>query len=200
MTETAVYPSDCVQFDRFLNPAEQQRLFEFTLQREPEFVATSTTTNSQDYRRSRVLYRFPEFYNLMVRRIREVLPEVLAQLEITPFAIAQIEAQLTAHNDGHYYKLHNDNGSAETANRVLSYVYYFCREPQPFSGGELIVYDSRIENNFYVKADSYRAIEPRNNRIVFFRSRYLHEVLPIRCPSRQFADSRFTINGWIRQD
>jgi Rps23 Pro-64 3,4-dihydroxylase Tpa1-like proline 4-hydroxylase len=27
----------------------------------------------------------------------------------------------------------------------------------------------------------------------------MHEVLPIYCASRAFADSRFTINGWIRR-
>lgn len=36
--------------------------------------------------------------------------------------------------------------------------------------------------------------------IIFFLSRYMHEVLPVKCPSRNFADSRFTINGWIRSD
>jgi Rps23 Pro-64 3,4-dihydroxylase Tpa1-like proline 4-hydroxylase len=63
----------------------------------------------------------------------------------------------------------------------------------------LLIYDSKIENNFYVNADSYQAVEPRNNSIVFFLSRYLHEVLPVSCPSKAFADSRFTINGWVRR-
>ncbi|MGB8690572.1 MAG: proline hydroxylase, partial [Microcoleus sp.] len=34
---------------------------------------------------------------------------------------------------------------------------------------------------------------------VFFLSRYMHEVLPVSCPSKAFADSRFTINGWVRR-
>jgi SM-20-related protein len=34
---------------------------------------------------------------------------------------------------------------------------------------------------------------------VLFPSQYLHEVLPVRCPSHQFVDSRFTLNGWVRQ-
>lgn len=128
-----------------------------------------------------------------------MLPDVISKLEIPPFTISQIESQLTAHNDGNYYKLHNDNGSLETATRELSYVYYFYREPKPFSGGELRIYDSRIENNFYVAAKSSKTVEPRNNSIMFFLSRYLHEVLPVSCPSKAFADSRFTINGWVRR-
>jgi Rps23 Pro-64 3,4-dihydroxylase Tpa1-like proline 4-hydroxylase len=124
---------------------------------------------------------------------------VIARLGIASFPIGQIESQLTAHNDGHYYKAHNDSGSPDTASRELTYVYYFNREPKQFSGGELRIYDSRIENNFFIKAESYKTIEPINNSIVFFLSRYIHEVLPIRCPSQQFADSRFTINGWVRR-
>jgi Rps23 Pro-64 3,4-dihydroxylase Tpa1-like proline 4-hydroxylase len=27
----------------------------------------------------------------------------------------------------------------------------------------------------------------------------MHEVLRVSCPSQAFADSRFTINGWVRK-
>jgi Rps23 Pro-64 3,4-dihydroxylase Tpa1-like proline 4-hydroxylase len=27
----------------------------------------------------------------------------------------------------------------------------------------------------------------------------MHEVLRVSCPSKAFADSRFTINGWVRK-
>jgi len=37
------------------------------------------------------------------------------------------------------------------------------------------------------------------NSIVFFPSNYLHEVLPTRCPSGEFADSRLTYNGWLHR-
>ncbi|MBE9012911.1 2OG-Fe(II) oxygenase, partial [Pseudanabaenaceae cyanobacterium LEGE 13415] len=47
--------------------------------------------------------------------------------------------------------------------------------------------------------ESYQEIQPINNSIIFFPSHFLHEVLPVSCPSRQFADSRFTLNGWIRR-
>ena len=53
--------------------------------------------------------------------------------------------QLTAHNDGCYYKIHNDAGSEKTANREISYVYYFYQEPKAFSGGELKIYDTELK-------------------------------------------------------
>jgi SM-20-related protein len=197
--DPTVLPSDYVQLDHFLTFAEQQRLLDFVNRQEAAFVSTNTSTGDLEYRKSVVLHSFPEFADLICQRIQMVLPDIFAQLGMTAFPIAQIESQLTGHNDGNYYKVHNDNGSPDTATREFTYVYYFYREPKAFSGGELLIYDSKIENNFYVQAESYRAIEPRNNSIVFFPSRYMHEVLPICCPSRLFRDSRFTINGWIRR-
>lgn len=196
-TETLI--SDWVQIDNFLTRDEKNQLLDYVLQSEPDFVPTSTSTGDLNYRQSTILYSFPEFSQLIVNRIQAILPDVFRKLKLSPFPVAQIETQLTAHNDGNYYKIHNDNGSPDTATRELTYVYYFYREPKPFSGGELVLYDSKLENNFYVKADSSHLVEPRNNSIVFFLSRYLHEVLPVNCPSQAFADSRFTINGWIRR-
>jgi SM-20-related protein len=191
--------SSYVQIDNFLTDKEKNQLLKYVFEQENAFVSTSTSTDDVNYRRSQVLYSFPRFSELMVDRIQAALPDVLSKLGLPSFPISQIEAQLTSHNDGNYYKIHNDNGSPDTATRELTYVYYFYQEPKPFTGGELVIYDSKVENNYYVKADSFNTVEPRNNSIVFFLSRYMHEVLPVRCPSQTFRDSRFTINGWLRR-
>ena len=187
------------QIDNFLTAAEKNKLIKYVLAKESQFVTTSTSTNADDYRRSMVLHSFPEFSELMVNRIKAILPDVLRKLNIPSFGLGEIETQLTMHNDNNFYKIHNDSGSPDTATRFFTYVYYFYREPKAFSGGELLIYDSKIENNFYVADDTFRTVEPRNNSIVFFLSRYMHEVLRVSCPSKAFADSRFTINGWVRK-
>ncbi|WP_299404253.1 2OG-Fe(II) oxygenase [Acaryochloris sp. IP29b_bin.148] len=194
-----VIPSPYVQMDDFLTTAEHHTLLQTAIQHESSFVPTQTTTDTPDYRQSKILPHLDRLADRVLERIEQVLPEVLKQLDLPVFRASEIETQLTSHNDGNFYKLHNDNGSPDTATRELTYVYYFYQHPKPFSGGELQVYDSKIENNFYVAADSYQTVDPRNNSIVFFLSRYMHEVLPVSCPSRTFADSRFTINGWIRR-
>jgi Rps23 Pro-64 3,4-dihydroxylase Tpa1-like proline 4-hydroxylase len=191
--------SEYIQIDNFFTPDKHSRLLNYVLHHQSEFVSTQTSTQATNYRESVVLYSFPEFADLISQRIRQIFPDIVSKLGLPPFQISQIEAQLTAHNHGNFYKIHNDNGSPDTATRELTYVYYFYREPKAFSGGELVIYDSKVENNFYVQAETFRAVEPRNNSIVFFLSRYMHEVLPVHCPSQQFADSRFTINGWLRR-
>ncbi|MCC5641469.1 2OG-Fe(II) oxygenase [Nostoc sp. CHAB 5824] len=194
-----ILASDYIQIDNFLKPEEHKHLIKYVLEKESAFLPSNTSTNDINYRQSMVIYSFPEFSELILKRIQAMIPDIMSKLNLPSFSVSQIESQLTAHNHGNYYKIHNDNGSPETATREITYVYYFNREPKQFSGGELLIYDSKIENNFYVNAESFKTIEPRNNSIVFFISRYMHEVKPVICPSKAFADSRFTINGWIRR-
>lgn len=191
--------SKFAQIDHFLTPEEHASLLEYTFNRKADFVPTTTSTNAENYRRSMVLHHFPEFSSLIVAKVKAILPDILEKLDLPAFAVADVEAQLTMHNDGNFYKVHNDNGSPDTATRFFTYVYYFNREPKVFSGGELVIYDSLIKNNYYVKGETFKTVEPRNNSVVFFLSRYMHEVLPVHCPSKDFQDSRFTINGWVRR-
>ncbi|HTL90030.1 MAG TPA: 2OG-Fe(II) oxygenase [Leptolyngbya sp.] len=193
-------PAQFIQIEDFLAPADRSDLLKYVLDRENQFVSTTTSTGAIDYRKSQILYQFEAYEHWMIQKVASIVPSLLESWKIQPFSISQIEIQLTAHNDENYYKIHNDNGSEDAANRILSYVYYFNREPKNFSGGALRIYDLNLENGFYVEANSYQDIEPLNNSIVFFPSHLLHEVLPVVCRSRLFADSRFTLNGWIRRE
>jgi SM-20-related protein len=194
-----VLPAKYVTLDNFLTPAENQALLNLVLRKEGTFVDSGHAGNfNYEHRRSKVSAFAKSDEREIHKRLRDRVPEVLKQLAIEPFEIGEIETQITASNDGDYYKIHQDQGKLKNASRILTYVYYFYREPKSFSGGELIMYDGKMSNNDYVKADSYQVIAPRNNSIIFFPSHYWHEVLPVNCPSQKFADSRFTINGWIR--
>jgi SM-20-related protein len=188
-----------LRLENFLAPAEHAALLAYAIHHEADFESTRVDTDDAGYRASSVLYEFPEFAALIQARITSSLPRLFNHFGMSPFSPLSIEAQLTAHNDGHYYRVHNDNGSAGTANRALSYVYYFNRQPRGFAGGALRLYDTRVENNFYVRASSFTDLEPTDNSIVFFLPYFMHEVLPVACPSGAFADSRFTVNGWIRK-
>lgn len=192
-----VLPAQFVQIRNFFSVEERSQLLNYVLREHPNFVPTTTSTGAIDYRKSKILYSFPEIAEVMRQRVQSALFTVFAQLPA--FQPSDLEIQLTAHNDGNYYKIHNDNGAPEVASRALTYVYYFYREPKAFSGGELRLYDVQIEGGYYQAADTFHDIDPENNSIIFFPSHYMHEVLPVSCPSQAFADSRFTLNGWIRR-
>lgn len=173
------------QIDNFLTSQENKKLASFVVDNEAGFLPTTTSSQEIDYRQSLVLYDIPAVAQPVRDRISIVLPAIFDALDIPPFDPTRIEAQITTHNDGHYYKAHNDNGSPDCADRILTYVYYFHR-PRAFDGGELLM------------VDTGETIEPRNNTIVFFESRLMHSVMQISCPSGEFADGRFTVNGWLR--
>ncbi len=189
--------------ENFLSHSENQQLLNYVLPKKSDFVpaviSNESATNSfkkNENRRALVLEYFAQFEGLIVKKIPEILPGVLKKLNVPEFSINKFETQLTAHNDGNFYKTHVDN-QYPVNTRVITYVYYFYQEPKAFTGGNLRIYDSKIQGKYYSKADTFKTIEPQNNSIIFFLSSYLHEVLPVSCPSQAFADSRFTINGWI---
>lgn len=199
-TGASILSPQVVQIDNFLSPEIHQYALETALANANQFVASQTTTNADDYRRSSILYAtlYPDLYDLLRQRLLDWLPQVVDELGLDHFSPGQVEMQLTAHNDGCFYKIHNDSGSPETETRVLTYVYYFYQEPKRFSGGELRLYETDLNGSMVTPSDCFNTIEPVNNRIVFFDSRCKHEVLPVACPSRSFPDSRFTLNGWLR--
>ncbi len=193
--------ADYAEITNFLSPEENQKAIEEAIQKRDQYIESTTTTKADKYRQSYVLFSqyFPELSTLIQGKILETLPETLTKLNFHPFEISEIEVQLTAHNDGCYYKIHNDAGSEKTASREITYVYYFYQEPKAFSGGELRIYDTELKGDGAITHQNYKTITPANNSIVFFNSRCRHEVMPVVCPSKAFEHSRFTVNGWIRR-
>jgi Rps23 Pro-64 3,4-dihydroxylase Tpa1-like proline 4-hydroxylase len=201
-----ILPARCVVMEEFLTPAEVENLITFTLEHERNFEVSEVVSpgvhgNAADfeYRRSHVLMDLGMHYDKIVDRLRSALPRTLPRLDLAPFPISRIEAQITASNDGDFFHWHSDNAHEEVARRTVTFVYFFHREPRMFEGGELRLYDSRKQGATYVPATNYFTVIPRQNQVVLFDSSITHEITPVTCTSRQFSDSRFTVNGWFCQ-
>ncbi|MBZ5688993.1 MAG: 2OG-Fe(II) oxygenase [Acidobacteriia bacterium] len=201
-----VLRANCVVLDEFLSPQELEELTRFTMEHEADFqnseVYSPTVDKgiiNDDFRRSRVLMELGEQQEMILERIKSVLPQVLERLGMDEFTIADVEAQITASNDGDFFHCHDDNGSEGVASRHLTFVYFFYREPRQFEGGELRIHDAHLQDTGYVSDGSYQTIVPQQNQIVFFPCELLHEITPVKCGSQLFADSRFTLNGWLRR-
>ncbi|MGH9494145.1 MAG: 2OG-Fe(II) oxygenase [Candidatus Sulfotelmatobacter sp.] len=199
-------PAQCVVLDEFLAPQELEELTRFTLGHENDFRSSEVVEPDSEggvvnyeHRRSCVLMDLQQHQTVMLERIKSVLPQVLDQLGMEEFNIADVEAQVTASNDGDFFHFHTDDSSEQVAVRHLTFVYFFHRVPRQFEGGELRIHDARLEDANYVSEGSYQTIVPQQNQIVFFPCELLHEITPVKCSSQAFADSRFTLNGWLRQ-
>jgi SM-20-related protein len=188
-----------VSFDAFLPDAEVERLYAETLERERDFITSRTNDENPDIRRSFVLNPPSALVAPVVERLLAVMPQVLATIRLPMITVGQIEAQVTANTDGSFFGIHTDADYAKLNLRHLTYVYYFNGKPKGFEGGKLRVYDDVLRNNKLARSDSYQLVPPQYNTIVFFWARAMHEVEPVRVPSKAFRDSRFTVNGWVNR-
>lgn len=194
--------SSYVRIDDFLTPAENEQLLEYALQNQKHYQASKTIDGPKpdsdaSPRKSQVLFAIKDskWKKIFIDRLKLHLPHVTASLRLPGFHFQSAEIQLTASNDGDFFKRHADadHNDDRVAPRLLTFVYYFHRLPKPFSGGDLLLYGPDA-------GGQVTAVTPRNNCLVSFASNCWHEVDIVRCPSGTFGDSRFTINGWLRSD
>jgi SM-20-related protein len=195
----------CVVLDEFLSPQELDELVGFALEHEADFQSSEVIsptgepgTIDYSHRRSRVLMDLGKHEQLILDRVRCVLPRVLDQLGLDEFPVMHTEVQITASNDGDFFRAHCDDAQDSIASRRMTFVYFFHLDPRPFEGGELRIYDLPWKEQRFTGGD-YQSIVPQQNQIVFFLCSQVHEITPVNCPSRAFADSRFTLNGWLHQ-
>lgn len=188
-----------VQLDGFLSEAEVSWLMALTFAAEHRFLPARLSSHRPDYRQSLMLSAPHDLWEFMTARIKGVMPDVMRRLNISGFAIGNIDCQITASVDGSYFKAHTDAGLDGPIKRQLTYVYYFNREPKAFAGGELRIYDDTLSHGKLSATDSFQVVEPRHNSIVFFQAAVMHEVMPVTVSSRQFRDARFTVNGWVER-
>jgi excisionase family DNA binding protein len=191
----------------FLTRSELRGLTRYVLTHESDFTESSVIpdgvpegANDPTYRKSRVLYELGEYGTLIEDRLMTLLPDALRLFNQEPFPISHIDTQITASNDGDFFKVHQDNSMVEPLDiprRAISFVHYFNSEPKAFSGGQLRFYDSEDGEIESSEEKAIRTITPSQNTLVLFPSSYSHEVLPVKCPTRKFANSRFTANGWF---
>ncbi|MFD7101881.1 2OG-Fe(II) oxygenase [Streptomyces celluloflavus] len=151
-----------------------------------------------DVRRSRSCEDFaaPE----LLAAIDEVLEAVEHTLGVS-CRYTEPHYSLNLHNDGDFYRPHQDTSAEFAPRRLLTFVYYLHRTPRPFDGGELRVFDAAMPLHTGTTGKwaerTWRDWAPEHDSIVFFRPTAWHEVRPVSCPGKQRADSRFAVNGWL---
>ncbi len=181
-------PPPSISIPGFLG-ARREPLLDFALARESDFQAATVTLGAgaravvEGVRRARILHTLGAFEEDFLRSLKAHVEPAQVRLAQPAFSIGRIEAQITASNDGDYFRRHQDGGYDDT--RQISYVYFLHSEPRRFQGGELRVLD--------------QTVQPEGDTLILFPSISAHEVLPLSVPSRAFRDSRFTVNGWIHR-
>lgn len=194
-------PVPFVRLTNFLTPTQQQRLWTQIPVARERFVPAKVGKDDLN-RKVRTAWVANRRVVREVRpwfgpKLRSVLPHVLARLRMEALHRSRIEMDVTVHLGGEFYGKHRDNAEDGNRPRKLSYVYYFHRQPRPFAGGDLLLYDTDLETS-RATAAAFTRIEPLHNSLVVFPSDAYHEITPVECDTRDFLDGRFTVNGWVR--
>jgi Rps23 Pro-64 3,4-dihydroxylase Tpa1-like proline 4-hydroxylase len=189
--------SPFVLLSEFLPPAIHETLVPFVLANQDRMVVATVGQNQYRPEARQSLEIFAEWGQQAVYQcVRDALPKVQARLHVPAFGVGETELKLRVYLDGHFFRIHMDcpARSKQNVNRRISFTYFFHRMPRAFTGGALLLFDTDIENNLYTTS-AFTRIEPEDNSIVFFPSACYHSVVPVSCPSQEFANSRFVING-----
>ena len=197
----------------FLPEAERAALLDWAMANEALFGAAGmgraqkvdlTQRNSLNIRE-----KVAQPWRMSLReRFMAMLPEWCAAFGMAGFNVSVVEFDLIAYNDGAYYRRHSDLGPRNRhggdpslpglpGDRIITAVYYFHGQPKGFEGGALRLYP--ISRPGAGQAQAFVDIPPEQNSLAVFPSWAPHEVLPVRCSSGAFADSRFAVNCWIRR-
>ena len=186
----------------FLNSTAHARLLAWAIENEAKFEVSLVSRRRDDTRHDRSMrtsLRVSDFGPMEAwfrQRLLDLVPTLIRDLQVTPFEPSKVEAEMVANNDGAFFKRHIDTFTGDgrpASDRMLSAVYYFHAEPKAFAGGVLRLYslDTKAHEGNFID------VQPEQNMLVAFPSWWVHEVLPVSCPSRRFSDSRFNVNCWV---
>ena len=167
-------------------PAElANEALETAIKLENGFVRASVSTADPEYRHTKVLYYFGD----LQQRFEAKLADILKRRRLYRPDV-RFETQLTASGNGDFFRRHNDNGGPNAATRLLTYVWYVNREPKPFIGGQIRLYDMIATNGSWAPSGQFRDIEVRHNQLLLFPSHQIYEVLPVSEATGRFESSR----------
>lgn len=198
-----MHPAPVIVVDDFAGGAVAEQLFQYALARESDFrqskVALAHGGIIDESRRvSRVTSDVGPVMPLIEPAIRKAVDEAIPQLGLVNVESYFLEPELSWCGHGGFFGKHVDTLYRDRlANpRVMTVVYYFYKEPKPFTGGQLRLYGPGAD----APGGVLQEIEPRLDRAVFFPSWSPHEVLPVQCRSDAFADGRFAMSCWVRRN
>ena len=207
-------PVPFIRRQNLLDNAEQDAIWECIREHQAQFKPSKVVSGNADFRQSRLIdladaALLRAIKQWFIPKIADIIQEKLDYFLMSDVVFGRKELQLTWHGNQHYFKTHTDISSknyTDTSDkteqqrqaiksRKISFVYYVHTIPKQFSGGELLLFDTQVEQDAYDK--QHTRIMPDNNSLILFPSQYYHQVTPVSCATTDIEQGRFTLNGWF---
>ena len=90
------------RIENFLSSEENQSILDYAIANQKNFKPSCVTTEESNYRKSQVLYDFPQSENFL-SRLRYFIPTVAESLWLGIADFDKIECQLTVHTEGDFF-------------------------------------------------------------------------------------------------
>lgn len=200
-------PAPFALFPNFLTAPEREYLFDMARQRPtlfaplPQYVK-HPDQNRFEARHDRTMRQQLGVLNdadvsaLITPKVLALLPDVLPRLHIPPFPLKDTSIQLSLTHHGHFGKPHRDDFGGQIK---AVFLYYFHQHPKAFTGGDLLLYDTNIQQPGFVPGEFTRVVH-QDNQLLIFPSEFYHEITPVSCESDAFEHGRFAVAGHLHAD
>ena len=176
----------------FLSRAERERLLSAALAMRGRFapggVGRGANRKVRPLERRALEARLPSREGVgawFVSKLRAALPEVSMLLRINDLERCRMSLSMVAYADGGYGVRHRDSFP-------LLGICYFHPDPRPFSGGDLLLYDTEVETG-RSSATDFSRVAPVAGSIVFYPGPYKHEVTSVACAPGDLASARLSV-------
>jgi len=204
-------PVFCLKLKNLFSEKVNKKILDEAISLEKDFKVATTVGHvpKKDFRTNHVIYYDEYFKNfrtgsdllinldklfndMMFKSIMSSSPYPLADFSLTN----KHETQVSRYGySGQKYDFHVDKLGDRS--RFITLVYYFFKDPKKWTGGEIQLTNSPINDGIVLdKNAEIITIIPENNMGLVFAGNVAHRVLATKSP-KDWGSGRFSSNIWI---
>lgn len=132
----------------------------------------------------------------MLNDITISLPELSNALQIPDVDFGRIDLFLRGYGNGQFFSIHTDK--LPKICRHLSMTYFFYFEPQQFTGGDLLIFDTHLSQGDKREfSEGFTRLKATQNTLAIFPSASYHAVSTVNTSTDNRTDYRYAINAHV---
>ncbi|WP_417783940.1 2OG-Fe(II) oxygenase [Terasakiella pusilla] len=125
------------------------------------------------------------------------LPDLTETLNVGCDKFDRIDLYLRSYGDGQFFGIHTDK--TMKIPRHLSMAYFFYIEPQNFTGGDLLLFDTDLSQSQQDRqfSESFTRVKAVQNTLAIFPSAAYHAVTTVQTRTENVMHNRYAINAHV---